>query len=656
MKESKKKIIKYQLVSVLLTAVIIFVYYQFEAFSQHLFLILLANLAVGIIFNFFMAIYTFQLQLVLLVISTGIYGFMAHAAPGIHISFLDAFYHSLRLFFFNTDAVVVQSAGAFSSYPLPIEIARWSAAFYTVYALITVAKKLFGQSFRLFWYQLFGKHYVIYGYHKDTMTLINNLRIEKKNVVLVAESIPESDKRYLEEIGVIVLFHNDNDGKRFRKSRLKRASYYLIFHEDDTKNLDELIFLKEKFFKDRSMSKLPNLKIYLHLKHQGSYDIFEKYVAKIKSENQGDDSIPTFLKKYIPVRVINSYRLIAEKFWDDHPLYKGYEERARDANGKAFHLTMVGFGDTGRSVFVEALERAHFLNKSKLKATILDQEATQLERQFTKRYNKTSHIAEVEFRHYEVDAEVDLDETPFLQATHIIISLPEDASNIALGMELAKKFPDKPIFIKIANEVLISHWLHGDQTEFKNITCFGDKNNILSSQYFVNEQMDEAAKTVHGNYIRKSGKGVPSKWEELEDFTKESNRKQVSHSFTKLMLAGYTPVKQLEHGDVEIPYNEFNQQINLMLYDLAAVEHQRWNAFHYIRGWDRYNDISRKHWKDGRNKLHGCIVSFEELPRISDIVLEKDDTSFEEHDYQTIKKLYQTVVERLGYKIVKSRV
>ncbi|WP_033542966.1 hypothetical protein [Planococcus sp. CAU13] len=652
MNEIRRRVIKFEIFSIIMALLLSIAYYQFETFSFPLLFILLINIFFASILIWFIPIYTFQLQLILLAVSTGVYGFMNYTSPGLHISFLDALYYSIRLFFFNTDTVVVQNAGWFSSYPLSIEIARWSAALYTLYALFTIAKKLFGQSFRLFWYQLFGNHYVIYGFHKDTKILIENLISERKSIVVVTEEISENDKHYLEGLGVIVLPHNGNNGKSFRKSRLKRAAYYLIFHENDTKNLDELISLKENFFKEQSMSKFPNLKIYLHLTHQGSFDIFDKYVAKIKAENRENDTVPTFLKDYIPVRIINSYRLVAEKFWDDNPLYQGYEERARDVNGPPFHLAIIGFDDIGKSIFIEALERAHFLNRNKLQATILDQEASKKERHFNKRYNKTSHIAELKFQDFELESDV-LYETSFTQATHIIISLPDDSTNITLGMDLAKKFPETPIYIKISNEALISNWLHIDNNEFKNIICFGDKNHILSSQYFVNEQMDQAAKMVHGNYIKEKGKGVPSKWDMLDDFSKESNRKQVSHALTKIVLAGYKPVKKLKPDDVEITPEVFGQQINSVLHDLAVVEHQRWNAFHYIRGWDRYNNIHKNHWKDKKNKLHGCIAPFEDLPLISNIVLEKDHTSFEEYDYQTIKNLYQTIVERLGYKIVK---
>ncbi len=38
----------------------------------------------------------------------------------------------------------------------------------------------------------------------------------------------------------------------------------------------------------------------------------------------------------------------------------------------------------------------------------------------------------------------------------------------------------------IANEALIRHSIHIDQNEFKNIVCFGNCNEVLSNDNFVN--------------------------------------------------------------------------------------------------------------------------------------------------------------------------
>ncbi|PMC33730.1 hypothetical protein CJ195_26875 [Bacillus sp. UMB0899] len=645
----RQKLITYSILEGLVIGLLIILHVLLGWMDPMLLWIVIINLAIGIIALWVIPSYAFQLLLLVIALSTGTYGFKVYAT--VEMSVLDAFYTTLRLFSFNTDTVVAQTDGLISTFPLSIEIARWAAALYTVSAIFAVATKLFGQSMKLFWYQLFGKHYVIYGFHKQTKILAKNLRQRKKKVVIVADTITELEKRDLEELGVVVL---TNDRKRYQKSRLKKAGYYLLFHEDDTKNLAELIELKDQFFKSKSMKEFLNLKIYLHLQHQHSYDIFEKFVAKLKAENKDDEDIPKFLQDYFPVRVVHTYRLLAEKLWEDYPLYKGYEERVRDQQGEALQLAIIGFGDTGNAVLLEALERAHFLNKSMLKAVIFDQDAEKLKKRWQKTHSKVRYIADVKFEEFDTESEqVSEYQEKLHSASHIIVSLPDDSINMTIGMELSKAFPAKPIIIKMANEAFMSQWIHDDVDEFGNIICFGDWNDVLNEDYFINEKMDTVAKQVHGNYIRDKGKGVPSKWERLDDFKKESNRKQAAHALTKVVLAGFTPVKEATDSDVIVKEKEFNQQIQPIRDRLAEVEHERWNAFHYIRGWDTKHHIEKGSWKDEQNKLHGCLVPFEQLPEVSRKVgIEK---SFEYWDYQVVDRLYKTVVNELGYQIVRRK-
>ncbi|WP_080843670.1 hypothetical protein [Cytobacillus gottheilii] len=581
-----------------------------------------------------------QVFLGLIAISAGFYGFKYFAISD--YSFVNAIYSTFRLFLLDVDPVFSENASKFVSYPFAIELARFTAAACTISTVFSLIYSFFNQSMKLLWHGVFGGHIVISGFNRHSKVLIENLNMQHKQVMLLTEDISESQRKYLQNLGVVVFIGKQGDPALYKKSRLLQAGEFIIFHEDDSKNLNEILALDE--FVEKDWSRLRAEQVILNLIHNQSYELFEVIEKDLA------------IHKKVTIKPFNLHRLAAEKVLDDYPLYEGYEDRLRQENGEPLHLLFVGFGQTGRHMAVQAVERSHFINPDLLKITVLDKEAPKIEKQWFDSYPKSKKFVDIKFQ--KLDIEIDSIYKYLQQAscefTHIFICLKDDFEDLKEGMELTRKIPDIPIYLKMSEEGQISEWLQENQSKFSNLHLFGDVQSVLNYDNVINDSQENFAKKVHETYEKikeeETGK-TPEKWEDLPTFKKESNRNQLNHTFAKLMLLGLKAVKKDQVGNQEtLTPSEFEEIASNKKEAIAVTEHQRWNTFHYVRGWDtlELEHITKEYVADSEKKLHGCLVPYGELGGVS-AIREED---YKEYDRDVVLKLFKTM-EIAGFVIVK---
>ncbi|MDP5274967.1 NAD-binding protein [Chengkuizengella axinellae] len=618
--------------------------------DQVLTTILICFLFVFILFIPLFKKFKFQVFLFLLALTTGFYGFKYLSIE--EYSFMNAIYSSFRLFIFDVDNVFSKSGDKFVSYPLAIEIARWSAAMYTISTLFQIIYKLFGQSMKLLWYQMLGNHIVISGINPYSKILIENLRKQRKPIVLLVEDISEVQKDYIKELGVILFVGKHGDHQLFKKSKLKRAKHFIVFHEDDSQNLNELLSIQEFFHDDRNQ---PNsLQVILHLTHRQSYLLYEDLEFDLK---HGTDSSVNF-----SIKTFNVHRLMAEKLLNDHPLYLNYEDRVKKYDSDPLHLLFIGFGQSGQQVAIQAMERSHFIHQKQLHITILDKDAIKVEKEWHRNYPFSSKTANLNFHVFDIrvdslDEFIQLESQPF---THAFICLNNDYLDMTEGINLTRKLPDIPIYIKMIEEVKISRWIHVNSNRYQQLYQFGNYESLLNENYVINNEFELLAKKIHEKYqinaqqLLKSNHNhvkLVENWDMLSDFMKESNRNQLNHAFTKLMLLGLDAVPKktpLKDHTVILTKEAFLHEINNRLEWVAAAEHNRWNAFYFLRGWDVYLHVTKEKVKDEDKKLHGCLVPYDDLTSIHQL----REIDYQSYDRKTVQNLYE-IMDLLDYYIVK---
>ncbi|MEC1525682.1 NAD-binding protein [Neobacillus niacini] len=585
-----------------------------------------------------------QVLLFIVAVTTGVYGFKFQAIE--EYSLTNALYSTFRLFLLDVDPVFSKSASKFTTYPLAIEISRWTAAAYTISTLFSLIYLFFNQSLKLALYRIFGNHIVISGYHKKSKVLIENLRKQQKKVVLIVEEISESQMTYLRELGVILLIGKQGSTSLYKKCKLSSAEYFIIFHEEDSKNLNEILSLNV-FVKETGVS-LSLKQVIVHLGYHQSYELFE--------EIETDLSLKTNRADYLPVKPFNLQKLVAEKLFNEYPLHEGYEERLRSPNGEALHLLIIGFGQTGQHLAVQAIERAHYINSAQIKITILDKHAEKVKKDWYDNYPKSKRVADLTFHTIDIETDSIDDYVLAKEAgyTHIFVCLKDDFEDLKAGIQLGKTIPHLPIYLKLSEKAQISHWLHTNTEKFNKLYLFGNYEEALTYDYVVNDQLENRAKNIHEAY--KTSKEVGSKkkqgtWDQLSTFLKESNRNQLNHAEVKLMLMGLKAVAADEiakSGQKALTAKEYLAVAQEQLALLGAAEHQRWNAFHFLRGWDTLEEIADGKTKDPDKRLHACLVTYDDLKKIEEITGE----DYQKYDCDVVLELYQTM--QMGrYGIVK---
>ena len=111
--------------------------------------------------------------------------------------------------------------------------------------------------------------------------------------------------------------------------------------------------------------------------------------------------------------------------------------------------------------------------------------------------------------------------------------------------------------------------------------------------------------------VRCGARPAERHWHELDDFLRESNRQQIAHMAIKLRVLR---VRIVPDGQVQ-PSPDSSSLAAVapgtpVFEALARMEHQRWMAFHLVRGWQQ---AKAGQTRNDELKIHDCLISFDEL-------------------------------------------
>lgn len=250
---------------------------------------------------------------------------------------------------------------------------------------------------------------------------------------------------------------------------------------------------------------------------------------------------------------------------------------------------------------------------------------------------------------------------------NIIVCYDDESTNIQLGsilhnrVYLSDTIDDKKvpkIIMGVYSELELSDGINKNKCEYKNMYTFGNEEDILNKSHLINETVDSLSKLIHQGYgevyhpdyqeidqVKKN-----EKWFNSTKYTdKLSNISQARHIDIKLKSLGLRKVKdfsnkpkkellkinrkildnaldgerekindaELEKASEEIQkfYDGEKYEVkywpesfdNNLFNKILRMEHDRWNAHHYLEGW-KYS-IERN--KD--KKEHNCLLPLEKF-------------------------------------------
>jgi hypothetical protein len=322
----------------------------------------------------------------------------------------------------------------------------------------------------------------------------------------------------------------------------------------------------------------------------------------------------------IQVEVVREEAVVSRKFLLDHPMLDafgvGVDTQATAATG-AFRVLVAGFGAQGRRLVAEMVADAQFLGPDgkpiPLEVDVADRDETSWGWFLTecaeacRRYNirfRPLDVREAGFWTW-------LEEHPAYN--RVVLATQDDAVNLEAAGRVANaykvRFPEmrgqtgKIVFARVRNHALSAALRKATE----NYGLFGDTAETYTPQAMLHGRWNDGAVRVNGIWAAvydpppqeeaKHTAWVRKKWAGTSTLNKESSRASFFHQRNLLRLIGFeildgTPTREeLEKkGLVRVERERVEMRLRepARLAKLSEMEHMRWMAFHFVRGWHRW--------------------------------------------------------------------
>src|SRR5699024_10740579 len=126
--------------------------------------------------------YALHVFLFVLAFISGFYVFFYHSIDNHSISY--SLYYTFRLYLVDLADVFTQDSSSPIRYPLLLEIARWTAASYTISTIFIAMYRSLEKRISLFIAQSIGRHHVVFSYNEKSQYLIQDLCANNERVIV----------------------------------------------------------------------------------------------------------------------------------------------------------------------------------------------------------------------------------------------------------------------------------------------------------------------------------------------------------------------------------------------------------------------------------------------------------------------------------------
>lgn len=490
-------------------------------------------------------------------------------------SFWDPFYRSFQLFLFDDSMVV---AGVVRSWEL--EIARFLAPAVVAYAAFTALIALFHDQILSFRLRMLRRHVVVCGIGQKGLDLIRDLRNHGIQVAAIESDEKNDNIQICRDLKALVIVGDATDNDILHRARVQMADKVVAITGNDGKNV-EIAVRTFQLVKNRDKKTHHTVTCFIQIADRKLRVLFGRHPLFTEFTNP------------VEIKVFNTYSNSARLLFERFPLDRN---GILKEDGTEVQLVVVGFGQMGESVLLQAAKTSHFANRKKIRGIIVDRMADKKAKIFYSHYPQFDRVCSTEFVCIEAENPELLDKISKLSEnentwTTIIIALDDDAHALscALGFLSALDDPDIPIIVRMSEGTGLAVLLQSEAanaTWMASIHPFGMTGEICTMRILSDEVLDNFAKKIHEDFITrrlKEGRSLQDPgmfpWEKLNPDMKESNRQQADHIAIKLRAVScyISSDEQIDTG-----FEGFSdEEIDL----LACMEHDRWVAERLLAGW-----------------------------------------------------------------------
>ncbi|WP_127532904.1 NAD-binding protein [Paenibacillus kobensis] len=563
-----------------------------------------------------------------------------------------AWYSAFRLFSFDFDLPPEDH-----HYPMLLDIARWTAPITLLLSVLFAIFISLQQTLRVYSLAWSRSHYVVCGLNKYSYELVSDLLVKNKRVVVIE---PDTDNPYLskvQQIGAIVLIGESTDRRVAKIARIGQCKHLVLFSLDDTANIESLLKLCEMYDDEPAMS------IHIHLSNGRYADFVDELTAEIKHRlrqraesrtaqsadaAEAADTADAKQEKHLDIRAFNIHANTAKLLFQKYPLYECRGMFQPENADDVPHLMIIGFGETGEHVLLQAAQVAHFPHLRRLKVTIIDTETDDSGDHFKQRYPNLAQAVDYQLHRYNANG-IHFHQFVERMAPHyIVVCASSDTHNLSIGMSLMAYCPNAPIHVKMSDDAYLALRIDQQAGKYERLRRFGRIKEVADEAVVINETLDVMARAVNETYNKLTNNNY--KWEDLDMFTKSSNRRQADHIATKLYALGLEVSANTD--EAALTEEQYTAAVpEALLEQLAISEHLRWNAFHYVHSWKAG---AKNQKKNKSSKEHPALVDWDRLDEVSEVQsqLAGDKINYKEYDRDTIRNIHK-VLKQAGCSIVR---
>jgi voltage-gated potassium channel Kch len=322
-------------------------------------------------------------------------------------------------------------------------------------------------------------------------------------------------------------------------------------------------------------------------------------------------------------RIFSFYENSARSLWMRYPLDAPCPTGA-GAQPAGVHLVIVGCGQMGEAIALQAARIGHFASGRKLLITVLDPQAGERRLNLLSRYPQLEQVVDLEFLSDSIEHPVIREQlTRWATASDerlvVAICLDDDPRSLSITLNLPQALRDAqtPIFVRQSEQRGLAALIdeHGaDGGRGWNIAAFGEPEAAAGLEQVLQEQLDALARAIHERYVahrkadpaRPAGDLATADWSQLDAGLKASNRQQADHIDVKLRAIGCRRLAKRENlPDGVRPFEGFTpDEVEL----LARMEHNRWCADRFLAGW-QFGATA-----DKPNKISPYLIPYDDLP------------------------------------------
>jgi Trk K+ transport system NAD-binding subunit len=516
------------------------------------------------------------------------------AAQGLDRSPLTLLYLTLQLF-------VLESGAVGGPVPWYLDVARFIAPIVPAWALVQALGVIFRDQLRAVCLSRSSGHTVICGLGQRGMQLVRDFSSEGDKVVVIEGDEANDEIRVCEELGATVVVGNAEDPALLTTVGAAHARHIVAVCSDDGTNVE---IATSAHALVEGLPEEAAVRCLVHMVDLRLCDLLNRH-------RMFRDTADAFT-----ARIFSVYDNTARMLWQEHMLER---DLTGPEDSRNVHLLVVGLGQMGESVLLQAVRMGHFANGRPLRVTVVDRQAGKRRTGLLQRYPNLEQACDVQFVEADVEGPGFLTEAAEWTGgpdtiTTVAVCFDDDSASFACALNMAEQLEDEsvPILVRLSSDgglaSLLQNGTGGDVAG--RLHAFGAISRSCARDVLLDEKLDIFARAIHEDYIAnrqregtyEAANPAHFAWDRLDEGFRDSNRQQADHIPVKLRTIGcYSAAGETGKE----PVDEFtDEEVEL----LSKMEHARWNAERLLAGWVYGPE------RDNRRKVHPWIVSWAELP------------------------------------------